>query len=179
MRFYLSGPRIFGIRPGVLFNPRDFRARTRQKRTETSALSEPAFVYVVMSSHQRCKIGITNNPNARLAQLNTASAFPVGFAYIGAAQSGNGRAIESEAQAMLERYRANGEWFDCPAEMAIAAVNGAAIRIGEGLCPVDRSRVDEIISRAIAEERKPSRMRLWLVFLAVVAYMIYMKYFSQ
>ena len=130
MRLYFFGPRIFGIRTGVSFSPKDFRGRSQSPyQYQTSATNgKPAFVYVTRADHGRCKIGITNNPNSRLLQLSTASAFPLSFTYIGVAESGDSSNVEREAHAILDRYRVNGEWFDCPPELAIAAINGAAAR---------------------------------------------------
>jgi hypothetical protein len=67
MRFWFSGPRIFGIRSGISLGREDFRARSRSSTTTSGA--EPnsdKFVYVV-SGGNLVKIGITANPNARLA----------------------------------------------------------------------------------------------------------------
>ena len=183
MRLYFFGPRIFGIRTGVSFGPKDFRGKS-QSRTYTyqtdTVNSRPAFVYVTRGDHGRCKIGITNNPNSRLLQLSTASAFPLSFAYIGVTKSGDGSNVEREAHAILDRYRVNGEWFDCPPELAIAAVNGAAARIGESICLVDPSRVDELFARVIAT-KQPWRPYIpfwrWFFFVAFLIF-IYLKFYK-
>ena len=159
MRFYFFLPRVFGIRPGISLSPEDFASGRRRLSSYASGQNapvtmEPSFIYVIGGDHGRSKIGISSNPNARMAQLSTASAFPLSFAYIGAAQSNNATNIEHEAHAILDRYRVNGEWFSCPTEMAIAAVHGAAAKVGEKLCWVDPSRVDEIVDLALAREGK-------------------------
>jgi hypothetical protein len=68
----------------------------------------------------------------RLAQLRTGSASNIDYAFL-APTSGDPYAIEREAHAMLARSRLNGEWFDVPPELAIAAVTGAAAKLGQSL----------------------------------------------
>lgn len=165
MRLFFFGPRLFGIRPGVSFGPEDFRTLRRptvadRQRPSPEALGG-SFVYVIRGDHHRCKIGISSNPNARLAQLRTASAFPLSFAFVGVTDRTDGSAIEREAHTLLDRYRVAGEWFDCPVELAIAAVNGAAARLGEKLCAIDPGRVDDVIRLALANnpaESAPDRL---------------------
>jgi len=124
MRFWFSGPRIFGVRPGVSFSPDDLRRR--------ASGPSGSFVYVIRGDHNLSKIGVSTNPDARMAQLRTASPFPLEFAYISAIE-GDGYDVEQEAHRILGSRRVNGEWFDVPPEMAISAVTGAAARLGRRL----------------------------------------------
>ena len=157
MRLFFFGPRLRflgGIRPGISFGPEDFR---KLRRPAAAAAARPSpetlggsFVYVIRGDHNRCKIGISSNPTARLAQLRTASPFPLSFAFVGVTDHTDGSAIEREAHALLDRFRVEGEWFDCPVELAVAAVNGAAAKLGEKLCSIPPDRVDEVIRLALA-----------------------------
>src|ERR1700730_4577117 len=124
MRFYLFGPRFLGIRPGISLQASDLK--------KLSSTPKPgSYIYVVNGDHG-IKIGVTKNPDGRLAQLRTGSAAKIDYAYI-APTSGDPYAIERQAHAMLDRYRLNGEWFDVSPELAIAAVTGSAAKLGQSL----------------------------------------------
>ena len=97
-------------------------------------------MYVVRGDNMS-KIGVTTNPSARLASLRTGSAFPISFAFIGVTP-GSGYDIEQEAHAMLEKHRCNGEWFDCPSEMAVAALMGAAAKLGQPVQMLSQEQAD-------------------------------------
>ena len=71
------------------------------------------------------KIGVSTDPIARLAQLQTGSPVPLRFAYIGATRS-NGYNIEAAAHALLDAHRQEGEWFLVPASIAIGATSARA-----------------------------------------------------
>jgi hypothetical protein len=94
-----------------------------------------SFLYVVRGDHNVVKVGVTTNPNARLASLRTGSAFPIDFDYI-AVTPGTGFDIEAGAHEMLKSHRCNAEWFDVPPEMAVAAIAGAAHKLGQPILPV-------------------------------------------
>ena len=160
------GPRFFRFRPGISFGPEDFR-RSSRPSVSTQAIIDPVFVYVVRGDHSRCKIGITNNPNRRMLELSNASAFPLSFAYIGATQSGHGGGVEREAHAMLDRFRTNGEWFNCPEELAIAAVNAATVKVGDKIVSIDPSRIDELMMRAGAISAPKPVTHIWQLFIMV------------
>ena len=148
MRFFLGLPRILGLRTGVILGKEDFMEKARRPPQEAS------FVYVIRGEHGLAKIGITTNPNARLAALRTASGFPLSLAFAGATASTNSAfRIEQEAHRVLDKHRVNGEWFDIPAEMAIATVWAAAASLGE--------RMTDAESGAGTEYQPPVRP-LWL-----------------
>ena len=107
------------------------------------------FVYVVRGDHNLVKVGITTNPRARLAQLRPGSAFPIEYAYL-AVSSGQPAEVEAAAHKLLEKHRCNGEWFDVQPEMAVAAIAGAAHKLGQSLLPVTVDRADQIMQIASA-----------------------------
>jgi Meiotically up-regulated gene 113 len=148
MRFFLMGPRIFGIRPGISFGASDLlRLATKPKQNKPSEPMTGSFVYVIRGDHNLVKIGVSTNPNARLAQLRTASAFPIDFSYI-AVTPGTGFNIEQGAHAMLASHRCNGEWFDVAPEMAVAAIAGAAHKLGQPILPVTAEVANQILQIA-------------------------------
>ena len=148
MRFWLGLPRILGLRTGVILGKEDLLDRPRRPAQEGS------FVYVIRGDHGLAKIGVTTNPNARLAALKTASGFPLSLAFAGATASANSAfAIEREAHRVLDRHRVEGEWFDIPPELAIATVWAAAASLGE--------RLTDTESGAAINYQPPQRP-LWL-----------------
>jgi hypothetical protein len=156
MRFWFYGPRIAGIRTGISIGPEDF-ARARQPRSAATT-NDPneSFLYVVKSDSGLCKIGISSNPNARLAQLRSASAVPLEFAWIGAPKD-NTVAIEREAHAMLDKYRRGGEWFAISPDAAVGAVHAAAYRLGQPVLDLDAGKAEQI-RQIVAQQpsKKPS-----------------------
>src|SRR5690348_5185803 len=130
MRFFFSGPRIGFIRPGVIFDV---------PRWRPGAPTAPGgFVYVISGAHGLCKIGISSDPDARIATLRTSSPYALDLAYVTPAQ--DAFAVEQEAHQMLSRFRANGEWFGVTPMVAIRAVQEAAARTGDSLTHGDVCR---------------------------------------
>jgi hypothetical protein len=142
MRFWLSGPRIMGIRPGVLFRPDELFKKPVSAPAATK--TRGGFIYVIRDDRGLLKIGVSNNPNARLVQLKTASAVPLTIAYAGALRC-DGFAIEGAVHETLSRYRAQGEWFDCPMDLAVAAIGAAAHRLGEPIASIEPTRIEEVV----------------------------------
>jgi hypothetical protein len=149
MRVWLGGPRILGIRTGISLGKEDLGWLSGNSRGQPSSSIEGSFVYVIKGDHHLTKIGVSTNPNARLAQLRTASPFPIEFAYI-AVTPGNGFDIEAAAHAALSKHRCNGEWFDVAPEMAVAAISGAAFNLSQPLQPVTQEMVGQILQIAAA-----------------------------
>ena len=130
MRFFFSGPRIGFIRPGVIFDGPRWRPGSPAVRG--------GYVYVIIGAHGLCKIGISNDPDARIATLRTSSPYALDLAYVTPAQ--DAFAVEQEAHQMLWRFRANGEWFGVTPMVAIRAVQEAAARTGDSLTHGDVHR---------------------------------------
>ena len=148
MRFFLMGPRIFGVRPGVSFGANELlRFATKPKQNRPGESMTGSFLYVIRGDHNMVKVGVTTNPNARLASLRTGSAFPIDFDYIAVTPS-TGFDIEAGAHAMLKSHRCNGEWFDVPPEMAVAAIAGAAHKLGHPILPVTAEVANQILQVA-------------------------------
>jgi hypothetical protein len=157
MRFWISGPRILGIRPGISFRPDEFPRRPSPRRQ-----LQGSFIYVIRGDHGLIKIGVSSNPSARLARLRTASAVPLTIAYVGALRC-NGYAVEAAAHETLAGYRQNGEWFNCPVDMAVAAIAAAAYRLGEPIASGDPRLADEIVRAVAAINDMAAAPRAWLL----------------
>lgn len=161
MRFYFTGPRFFGIRPGVSFDPRELAGRRQSSRGAMTG----SFVYVVAGPGGHHKIGVSTDPIARLAQLQTGAHQALDFAYVGVTP-GTGYNIEQAAHQMLTQYRQSGEWFAVPASIAIGAVIETAKRLGEPIQQVQPAMVPQIIS--VANQPAPTKRRSWVKWLFIV-----------
>ena len=147
MRLFFSGPRILGIRPGISFGAEDlFGGHRRPTQRPAGEPMTGSFVYVVRGDHNLVKIGTTTDPRARLASLRTASAFPIDYSYIAVTPDNSGPVIVRAAHTRLKRHRINGEWFGVAPENAVAALNGAARRLGKPLLQVNADRILRIAS---------------------------------
>jgi Meiotically Up-regulated Gene 113 (MUG113) protein len=155
MRFFFSGPRILGIRPGVIFGASDFRSSPRPTQRPPGEPITGSFLYVIRGDHNLVKIGVTTNPQARLASLRTGSAFPIDYSYI-AVTPGTGFDIEAGSHEMLKSHRCSGEWFDIAPEMAVAAIAGAAHKLGQPILPVTAEVADQILAIAANGSGPPS-----------------------
>jgi T5orf172 domain len=160
MRLFFLAPRFFGFRPGVSFGREDLHLFTGQTRSGASASAidpDHSFIYVIKGVNGLCKIGITANPNARIAQLRSALSFAMDFAWIGAPKAET-IAIEREAHAMLAKYRKPGsEWFAVSPDAAVGAVHAAAFRLGQPVLDLDAMQAEQIVAVAAQlPNKKPS-----------------------
>lgn len=87
-------------------------------------------VYVITGAHNMCKIGISTDPELRLASLQTGSHVNLKIHYVLVVKSIDPRQIEMLAHKILDKYRCAGEWFDVTPQMAEDAVNQAALHYG-------------------------------------------------
>lgn len=162
MHFFFTGPRTLGIRPGVVLGAADFRSR----RSLESPI-EGSFIYIIQARERLVKIGVTTDPRARIASLQTGSPYPLTFAAI-TATPGTGYDIEADAHLLLQRYQLEGEWFNVSPTVALAAVEAAARGLQQPLLRVSLDRVDKIL--AIAQNApQGSRARPGWLFLRIIA----------
>jgi hypothetical protein len=181
MRLFFIGPRFFGIRPGISVRPDEIFGRTKRAASAPSTMTG-SFLYVFKGDHNLVKVGVSTNPDARLAQLRTASPFPIDYAYVGVTP-GNGFDIEGVAHDILASHRCNGEWFDVKPEMAVAALAAASHRLNQPLAQLQPEMVAEIlrigaIQDAAAANDQPRSRTLakaaWLLwaFVFIIAAMV-------
>lgn len=92
-----------------------------------SRLNSQRWVYLIGSPASRLvKIGLSNNPAERLADLQVGSPVPLMILW----QTQGGQGLESALHRYFRSYRAHGEWFDFGAESATALVATAAVLLG-------------------------------------------------
>ena len=68
---------------------------------------------MIKNDHNHCQIGLSNDPVARLDQLRASSPFRLQYAWLGAPK-GQATLIAQDAQAMLDKYRREGNWLESP-----------------------------------------------------------------
>ena len=147
MRFWFSGPRIAGYRPGVSFGAEDIRAMNGGAARQGSSSS--GFVYAIMDNHGRYKLGCSTDPMSRLANLQTAHADSLEIVYCVAAQR-DYEHVEKTAHDILAAYRLGGEWFNCPLDSVIAAISVAASRVGSPFVTIEPKMIGTVMRLAAA-----------------------------
>ena len=170
MRFWFSGPRLFGgfVRPGVSFGPRDFFGRSSSERPSGIVGSH---VYVITNEIGHQKIGVSVGPPGRLADLQTGSSLELNLAFV-ARTAGSGYDIEDAAHVILDRYKLRGEWFAVTPNAAIAAVYAGAEQVGQPIEPVDPAFPIYATTEArdAADKRWIASPIGWLLLLMLGAY---------
>lgn len=159
MRFIIGGPRIFGHRTGVIFDPHDFRRMTASTAEERRP---SAFVYVIrktISGH--VKIGIGADPRERLRNLQTGSSEPLEIVYTCAVRSNNGNSVEFAAHDILGKFRLTGEWFDTTPEVAVAAIAAASHRLGDSIVEIPVDKIGDVLAIAAERDAKDKPKRRW------------------
>lgn len=160
MRFWIGGPRILGMRTGVSFGREDFRP-ARQ------AAVEGGFVYIVENDLGACKVGISRDPLARLASLQTGSAHRLRLAHVAATRC-TGFEIEQRAHQLLAARSLSGEWFDCGPAAARHAVQASAEGLARPLAWVDPGQIPQIIALANEPGAAAPRAPRWPYYLAAL-----------
>lgn len=129
MRFFISGPRLFGglIRPGISFGGPRF------SRSPTTPRAAVDYIYVIEGTHGLVKIGKSNDPDVRRATLQTGSAHLLRIASVTPIPIIWVEAVERKAHDILDSYRGNGEWFAVTPNVAVATIYAAAERLGVDL----------------------------------------------
>lgn len=150
MRLYFFGPRFLGMRTGVSFGPSDFAKLRAPVSPGAIADTKDAFIYVITGDHNRCKVGITANPEQRLMDLQTGSPFPLRFAWIGVPRNETAQ-IEGDAHQMLDAYKTSGEWFNVTPDAAVGTINAAAQRRGHAILGVNFEQAMEIRRQLLAQ----------------------------
>ena len=155
MRFFFSGPRFFGIRPGISLGAEDLRRMSKPPSGAPDNMTG-GFVYVLADESGRHKIGSARDPIDRRNTLQTGSPERLSFAFIGVAPEMTYVKIERAAHALLERQKiphGGNEWFSVPSSIAIGAVYESAQRLGFPIQQVAPDLVPKIIE--IAKQPDP------------------------
>lgn len=109
------------------------RRHTKAKRggtgVLTAAIKPPvSYVYVIGAYQQSVKVGLSECPESRLADLQTSNPAKLRLHFKAEVSPDRVRFVEMQAHKALSDKRLNGEWFDCSpdeAERAIKAIIAA------------------------------------------------------
>lgn len=184
MRFFFSGPRFLGIRPGILFKAGDFVKMFKLSIRPTSQ-PPPSFIYVIEGEGGKHKIGVSSDPIRRISTLQTGSPVPLKFSFIAVAPDMPASYfIESQAHELLQKYNTSGEWFAVPASVAIGAVFEGSIRSGYPIQQVKPKTVPTIISLAKSDpiqapwiDRHP--LVFWFAIISLLWSIVYAYYLHR
>jgi hypothetical protein len=158
LRFFFKGLRVFGIRPGISFGPRDFsRAARAVSRAQASQMTG-GFVYVLSDQSGRQKIGSSKDPISLRNTLQTGSAEKLSFTFIGVSPFDTYVEIERAAQKLLETQlltEGGKEWFKIPSSIAVGAVFEVAQRLDHPIQQIPPDMVPDILALAHAPDPMP------------------------
>lgn len=117
-------------------------------RAPKFGLSSPCYVYVITrllndGFAAPCKIGISADPDRRVASIATSSPFPIGlYARFGPFERGMARDIERCIHSTTAGRRLSGEWFDAE---PIVTAQRLAVAIGMGMMAFAKISSDEAL----------------------------------
>lgn len=90
-----------------------------------------SFIYLIESDQGHVKIGYSQDPTARLAQLQTAHGKPLVLKYTREISEANTATMERIIHDQLKQYRLSGEWFDIASDIAQSEIDFAFITFGD------------------------------------------------
>lgn len=157
MRFFFSSPGLFGIRPGVILEPSDFRRLFQSQSKPRNSKTTLSFIYVIEGEGGKHKIGISSDPIRRISELQTGSPVALKFSFI-AVSSHPAAEIESIVHNLLMNYRTSGEWFAVPASVAIGAIFEGANKLRHSIQQVQPEMVPALIAGS-----KSSTQGSWII----------------
>lgn len=112
----------------------------------TSSNTNQSYLYVIGSEDGPKKIGMSGNPDSRLAALQTASPVRLEGEFLGSVDLSAARSIEARAHKILSASRMSGEWFDVSLDDAVNAVFAAADDLGYSIEKAGSSSTESGIS---------------------------------
>jgi hypothetical protein len=107
------------------------------------------------------KVGVTTDPAARFAALQTGSPYALGLNVL-LATPGDGYLVEARAHEILADYRARGEWFRCSPARTLFAIRQALDELEEPFLSVSMERAEEILAVARSAPAGPARRPAWI-----------------
>jgi Meiotically up-regulated gene 113 len=96
------------------YNQESRRVRGKVPKIPKVSKDKPQDVYIIQCPETlRIKIGISNNPHRRLAQIQTN--YPCPLSIVRIITTENARRLEASLHELLDEFRLQGEWFDAMA----------------------------------------------------------------
>jgi len=103
------------------------------------------FVYMLRSEHGLIKLGSCSDPLTSITQVRKAAPYRLHIDYLGFTRADLAVEVENAARAILQRHRTHAQWFDCEPEVAAAAIQTAAKRLGYGIIQTNLEGVEEVL----------------------------------
>lgn len=147
MHLRLNGSKLQSVSPNEGFN-RVAMARRTQKPNIFSRLMTPSsvsFVYVIRSELGLIKVGSCSDPLATIAQMRKESDYRLYIEYLGFTRADLSDEVAKVARGILSRHRVQPVWFDCEPEVALAATEAAAARLGYGMIATNLDGIEDIL----------------------------------
>ena len=103
------------------------------------------FVYILRSEHRLIKLGSCTDPLTSITQLRKAAPYRLHIDYLGFTRADLAAEVENAAKAIMQRHRTHARWFDCEPEVAVAAIQTAAKRLGYGMIQTNLEGVEDVL----------------------------------
>jgi hypothetical protein len=103
------------------------------------------FVYMLRSEHGLIKLGSCSDPLTSITQVRKAAPYRLHIDYLGFTRADLAVEVENAARAILQRHRTHAQWFDCEPEVAAAAIQTAAKRLGYGIIQTNLEGVEDVL----------------------------------
>ena len=149
MHMRLQGSKIRAVRPGQ-GAPVPYVPAPKKDSVFPIKPAPPAvgFLYVVRSEHGLVKIGSTTRPAVALAKLCKKTPFRLDVEFLCFMRADCHTQVEKLAKAAIERHRVNAAWFDCEPELAISAIQIAAMDLDRRVITTTLQEMDESLRLA-------------------------------
>ena len=103
------------------------------------------FVYILRSEHGLIKLGSCMDPLTSITQLRKAAPYRLHIDYLGFTRTDLAAEVENAAKGILQRHSTDARWFDCEPEVAVAAIQTAAKRLGYGMIQTNLEGVEDVL----------------------------------
>lgn len=172
MHLRLHGAKIRSVPPDESAVPQSpDHAMVKPVVLSRQAASRSAgFVYVVSKGDGLVQIGSCSDPFATLAQMRRGHGSRLSIEYLGFIRAKRAFEVERAAQMALAGPREPTEWIDCPPNVAVAATQGAARRLGVEMIPANVERLqDDWRSASLVSATRASLRRSQRLYRSVIA----------
>ena len=147
MHLRIEGSKVRSFPPSEGFRPHHSGNRRRRQGffSRWLATGTVAFVYVLRSEHGFIQLGSCADPLVTIAELRRKSPHRLYVDYLGFTRADLAEVVLQAAQAILDHQRVRAGWIDCAPDLAIAAVQSAALRLGYEIIPAKLDGVEHVL----------------------------------
>lgn len=149
MHLRLDGSKVRAFSPKDSFIPRFVGNRAQTGRSgflaRWQASRSVGFVYILRSDHGLIMLGSCTDPLVAISQLRKAVPYRLHIDYLGFTRADLAGEVENAAKGILQRHRSHARGFDCEPEVAVAAIQAAAKRLGYGMIQTNLEGVEDVL----------------------------------